>query len=74
MRQLNVLSAPYIAILTFNRGARPEAVGSRSGNDITLDSLIEMIDLTQHMEPQRVQTTDFPPLGGSEPMIDTPIA
>ena len=63
------MRAPYIAILSFNRGTRPEQMGSRSGEDITIDSLIEMIDLSSHMGGQSVQP-DFPIPGESFPSVD----
>ena len=49
-RQLNIGETPYVAILSFRNGNDPTILGSRSGDAITVENLIEMIDLSKTME------------------------
>lgn len=49
-RQLNIGETPYIAVLSFSNGNDPTILGSRSGDAITVENLIEMVDLSKTME------------------------
>lgn len=72
MSLLNIESAPHITILSFNQRV-PQPLGSRNGEDITLNGLIEMIDMSFHMEPPpSTSVYNMPQPGENRPMPGFP--